>query len=124
MTTAPTTIAKRQVRSVASIALAICTFGLCIVGAVVMFASRVKFARLFDDMGLEMSIVSRFAIAPLLPVLLLFLAISGIPKELIPACRGIRDWWNLVLLLFGATTVMVYIVGVFSPLMSLIDGLS
>ncbi len=115
---------REQHRSGPSIVLAICAIGLCVVGLLAILATRARFMSLFDEMGIELSLISRLAIGPLLPLLLFVLAVSGIAKELIPVPRTIRNWWNFLLLLAGLIATATYVAGMFSPLMLLLEGLS
>jgi len=113
-----------QPRSVASIALAVVSIGLCVLveGAVVV--SRQRFSRLIDEFEMNVSVITRFAIGPVLPTLLATLILVAVVKEFVSGFRRALDKCNFVILLVGAGCLAIYVFGVFAPLMSLIDSLS
>ncbi len=117
-------VVDEQRRSFPSIVLAVCAIGLCLFGPIIILVSQRPFLRLFEDMGVELSIVAQISLSPLLPMLLVALGMSGIIKEFVMPFRSIRDWWNAFILFSGGVAMVIYVAGMFSPLMSLIEGLS
>jgi hypothetical protein len=125
MTEKPTrTMLDVQPRSVASIALAVVSIGLCVLAEGAILVSRLRFSRLIDEFEMNVSVITRFAIGPVLPALLAIVILVAIGKEFVPGTRPALDACNLVILLVGAVCLAIYVVGVFAPLMSLIDSLS
>lgn len=119
-----TTEAEVQGRSAPSIALAVCSIGLCMFAAVAILATRTRFSQMLTEFGLEVSVITRFAIGPILPTFLAVVTLAAVAKEFVPPFRSSRDRCNVVVLLVGASAAAVYVVGIFEPLLSLIEGLS
>jgi hypothetical protein len=118
------TMTEAEVRSLPSIALAVCAIGLCVFAAMAIVASRGKFSRMIDEFAIDVSVVTEFALGPLLPAMLVVISLATIAKEFVPAFRAGRDAGNFVVLLLGAIALAIYVVGIFSPLLTLIAGLS
>ena len=118
------TVPESQPRSVASIALAVISIGLCVLLEGAILASRQRFSRFVDEFEIDVAVVTRFAIGPIFPALLAAVIFSAIFKEFVPGLRPALDLCNLAILLIGAICFAIYVVGVFAPLMSLIEPLS
>lgn len=73
---------------------------------------------------MDVSVVTQFAIGPILPLVLAVIIVAAIIKELVPAFRLWLDRCNLAILLLGVVSLGTYIAGVFAPLLSLIESLS
>lgn len=111
-------------RSFASITLAVIAIGLSVLAEGAILASRHRFVAIFEEFEMDIPVIARFAIGPVLPLLLGAVILTGSIKELIPALRPAVDKWNLAILLFGLGCLAIYVVSIFAPLMTLITGLS
>ena len=119
-----TTASEAPARSVASIVLAVSSIGLCLLVEVATLLSRHRMSRTIDDFGVNVSVVTRFAIGPFFPTLLAIVILAAICKEFVSGRQSTCDKCNLVILLIGATCLAIYIVGVIVPLISLMNSLS
>lgn len=118
------TLTQNRPRSVASIALAVVSIGLCVLVEGAILASRQRFSRFVDEFEIDAAVVTRFVIGPIFPALLAAVIFSAIFKEFVPGLRPALDLCNLAILLIGATCFAIYVIGVFAPLMSLLEALS
>ncbi len=119
-----TTRSEDQVRSVPSIALAVCAIGFCVSATSVIFASSSRFSQMIEEFEVDVSVVTWFAVGPVLPVLFAIVVLAVVVKEFVPGLGAVRDWCNGFVLLFGACALATYLIGIFAPLMSLLDGLT
>jgi len=117
-------VPDNQPRSVPSVALAVISIGLCILVEGAILASRQRFSRFVDEFEIDVAVVTRFAIGPIFPALLAIVILAAIFKEFVPGLRPALDLCNLAILLIGAFCFAIYVVGVFAPLMSLLESLS
>ncbi len=113
-----------QRRSGSSIALALFSIGLCVSAELAILGSRYRFSQVIDEFGMTVSYFTRFTVGPVLPALLGFVTLVAILKELVPISRTNRDRCNIVVLLVGSILLATYTIGVFLPLMSLLESLS
>ncbi len=119
-----TTRSEDQVRSVPSIALAVCAIGFCVSATSVIFASSSRFSQMIEEFEVDVSVVTWFAVGPVLPVLFAIVVLAVVVKEFVPGLGAVRDWCNCFVLLFGASALATYLIGIFAPLMSLLEGLT
>lgn len=120
----PTAEPESQPRSIGSILLAAFAIGFCIVAEGAIVSSRHRFSRFIEEFEMDVSVVTQFAIGPILPLVLAVIIVAAIIKELVPAFRLWLDRCNLAILLLGVVSLGTYIAGVFAPLLSLIESLS
>ncbi len=115
---------ESQPRSIGSVVLAALAIGLCIVTEGTIITSRHRFSRIIEEFELDVSVVTQFAIGPILPLVLAVIIVAAIIKEFVPALQPCLDRCNLAVLLLGVISLGTYIVGVFAPLLSVIESLS
>ncbi|MEQ8786632.1 MAG: hypothetical protein RIC55_10050 [Pirellulaceae bacterium] len=100
-----------------AIALAVCvTAGIA--------ATRGRFEQLIVEFEMDVPTVTAVALSPLFPVALAVLVALTIVKELIPGIDPIANHWNRGVTCLALVALAIYVIGVASPLMSLIQALS
>lgn len=117
-------VPESPVRSIGSVVLAVLAIGVCVVAEVAIVASRHRFTRFIEEFELAVSLVTQFALGPVLPILLANVIVAAIVKELAPVSHLLRDRCNLFILVLGAGSIGTYVIGIFAPLVNLIDSLS
>jgi uncharacterized BrkB/YihY/UPF0761 family membrane protein len=104
--------------------LAVVTLGLGVLVLALIVATRGRFQQLIADFEIPASLVTSVALSPVLPSILAVILAATAAKEWLPRFRSLADVWNGSVLCLALASAVVYVVGVFSPLMQLIEGLS
>jgi hypothetical protein len=118
------TVDHARMRSTGSTVLALIAIGLCALVELVVLATRHRFERIYRDFGLDLSSISGFAVGPALPLLLAIIIVTAAAKEFVPDLRRVANAWNVAVLLSAVVLFVLYVVGVFSAVESLIGDLS
>ena len=90
----------------------------------IVFTSRVSFRHLLEEFSVAPSPLTSFALGGFLPAILGLVLIATVAKERIPASPGFKNSWNAVAVGVTLACLVAYVVGIFAPLVSLIESLS
>ncbi len=120
---------SQQPSDKAATAGSICLAGVTILfglaGAVAIGWTRKGFLRMAEEFEVELPLLTRFVLSPLMVGLLLTLALIAIGKELpVGLTRRGRNQANWFLLLLIAAALTAFAFGVMGPVMQTLDGLS
>jgi hypothetical protein len=107
-----------------SILLAVVAIGLAIFDTTVIVATRSRFHQLFAEFEIPESPVTSLALGPVFPIVLAVIVTVTVAKEWIPQFGSIANVWNRSVVCLALTSLVVYVLGVFAPLMKLIESLS
>jgi len=107
-----------------SLAVAVIAIGLCLVCESFMLATRGRLLEIAADFELELPFISMFAVSWVLPILLAAVTLLAVMIEFIPVRPHVADLCNAIIFVVALLVLSVYVVGIFSPLMSLMIGLS
>jgi uncharacterized BrkB/YihY/UPF0761 family membrane protein len=104
--------------------LAVVAIGLGVLVLALIVATRGRFQQLIAEFEIALPFVTLVALSPLLPAILAVIVAVTVAKECWPRRRSLADVWNGSVLCLALFSAAVYVVGIFSPLMKLIEGLS
>lgn len=107
-----------------SLLLLIVAFGLGLVVVAFIGASRARFRHLIEEFEIAPPLLTSFALGAALPVLLGLLLVATAAKECVPGQARMKNLWHAIVIGVTLAFLAVYIAGVFSPVMMLIESLS
>jgi uncharacterized membrane protein len=107
-----------------SMLLAVVAIGLAICVATVIVATRSRFHQMYAEFEIPVSPVTSFALGPVFPIVLAVIVTVTVAKEWIPQFGSIANVWNGSVVCLALASLAVYVVGVFAPLMTMIESLS
>jgi len=111
-------------RSFASMALAALAIGALLVLFVGVLFTRVAFGKMFDDFQITIPWITRLVLSPVVPVLLGVLLVGTLAKEFFRSFSQAAILWNVVALVGAFAFAIAYFVGMWAPLVILIELLS
>jgi hypothetical protein len=115
---------RAQIRSGKSRFLAVVAIGLASLVAAIVAASRGRFRELIAEFDIPLSMLTSFAVGPVLPVFLATIVVITVAKEFMPLRGSVVNLWNGCAICLAAAGLAIYLAGVFAPLLTLIKSLS
>jgi hypothetical protein len=107
-----------------SILLAILAIAAASSSAMIIMVTRGRFEQLIAEFEIPASMVTSFALGPVLPAILALTAALTIAKECLERFKPIANVWNGSVVFVSIACLSIYAMGIFNPLMSLITSLS
>ena len=99
-----------------------CATGLFVLS--IISASRGRFLHLIAEFQVAFSPITSFALGIALPISLVIVVAATIAIELLTERHSVKNAWNATAICLELACLAAYIIGVASPLMVLIEGLS
>ena len=111
---------SRDPRVAAYPVLLVLSTGMAFFSAASILATREQFFRLFAHSGATLQETTQWFAGPWVPTLLVAVAILTLLKESFPSLRGVGVLWNALLLLGSLSTLGIYVISMFAPLLAII----
>jgi hypothetical protein len=111
MTNIPSKVLDAERHGLGFTTLAWAAIGVCVVVEVGILVSRRRFASFFADFDMQLPVVARFVVGPVLPLWLAFVILGAIIKEFVPGLSPARDKCNVTILLVGLACLAIYVFG-------------
>lgn len=89
-----------------------------------ILTSRISFRRLLEDFGIAPSPITSFALGGFLPALLALVLFATVAIAYIRVSPKLKNSWNAIAVGVTLACLVVYMVGIVTPLVRLIESLS